>query len=90
MGGEAGALSVSRGHPCDVVLEWLPGRRLIDAGHRIADLCKRYRVQRSVVSRIVHRQTHKEVPDDLEPLGAARPIGADGALFERFGQGRVR
>ena len=45
---------------------------LFDAGHRISDLSKRYRVHRAVVSRIVHRQTHTEVPDGLEPLDVTR------------------
>ena len=53
-------------------------RRLFDAGHRISDLSKRYRVHRAVVSRIVHRQTHTEVPDVLEPLDVTRPVGRRG------------
>ncbi len=61
-------------------------RRLFDAGHRISDLCKRYRVHRAVVSHIVHRQTHTEVPDDLEPLELARPMGGVArALLDRPG-----
>ena len=38
------------------------------------------------VSRIVHRQTHTEVPDDLEPLELARPMGGVArALLDRPG-----
>ena len=60
--------------------------RLFDAGHRISDLSKRYRVPRVVVSRIVHRQTHTEVPDGLEPLDVARPVGGVAeALLDRQG-----
>ena len=43
-------------------------RRFFDAGHRITDLSRKYNVHVAIASRICHRKTYVNVPDDLEPL----------------------